>query len=258
MSGRVNITAISYLNTLPFVYGIKHADNYLRANVILNVPSSCHNLLNENKADIALMPVANLSKVYDINIITDYCIGATRGVRTVALMSNVPLNQIKKIYLDNHSSTSATLIRILAREKWKIDVEWVQLISYKDQIKLNSCDEGYMLIGDKVFDYEDQFEYITDLSDEWNDHTSMPFVFAVWVAKKYVSQQVVDSLNKALKYGVDNREKSLYGTPFENNFARSLNYITNNISYELDKNKIDAISTFLHKAKLGGYLASPD
>ena len=34
------ITAVSYLNTIPFVYGLKHADN-LRAELSLAPPADC-------------------------------------------------------------------------------------------------------------------------------------------------------------------------------------------------------------------------
>ena len=51
------ITAVSHLNTIPFVYGLKHADN-LRADLLLAPPAECAKNYIEGKADIALLPAA--------------------------------------------------------------------------------------------------------------------------------------------------------------------------------------------------------
>ena len=79
------ITAVSYLNTIPFVYGLKHADN-LRANLLLAPPAECAKNYIEGKADIALLPAAVVPELKQTNIITDYCIGAVGAVRTVMML----------------------------------------------------------------------------------------------------------------------------------------------------------------------------
>ena len=82
------ITAVSYLNTIPFVYGLKHADN-LRADITLAPPAECARNYMEGKADIALLPAAVVPELADANIITDYCIGAVGPVRTVTVIFSV-------------------------------------------------------------------------------------------------------------------------------------------------------------------------
>ena len=44
--------------------------------------------------------------------------------------------------------------------------------------------DAFLLIGDKVFDHEDEFIYSYDLAAEWREATGLPFAFAVWVARK--------------------------------------------------------------------------
>ena len=76
------ITAVSYLNTIPFVYGLQHADS-LRADLSLAPPAECARRYMEEEADIALLPAAVVPELRETTIITDYCIGAVGAVRTV-------------------------------------------------------------------------------------------------------------------------------------------------------------------------------
>ena len=51
------IAAVSYLNTIPFIYGIQHEGN-LRAELLLTPPAGCYQNYIDGNADIALMPSA--------------------------------------------------------------------------------------------------------------------------------------------------------------------------------------------------------
>ena len=86
------IAAVSYLNTIPFIYGIQHEGN-LRAELLLTPPAGCYQNYIDGKADIALMPSAMVPTLKSTNIITDYCIGSSGKVRTVELFSNVPIGR---------------------------------------------------------------------------------------------------------------------------------------------------------------------
>ena len=114
MATTPKITAVSYLNTIPFVYGLEHADN-LRADLLLAPPAECAKNYIEGKADIALLPAAVVPELKQTNIVTDYCIGAVNAVRTVVIMSNTPIGSVKRIWLDSHAhlfSLAATSHRI--------------------------------------------------------------------------------------------------------------------------------------------------
>ena len=77
---KTKIAAVSYLNTVPFVYGITHADK-LDAELLLAPPAQCARNYMDRKADIALVPVGSLPMLEDAEIITNYCIGAEKSVR---------------------------------------------------------------------------------------------------------------------------------------------------------------------------------
>ena len=238
------ITAVSYLNTIPFVYGLKHADN-LRAELTLAPPADCARNYIEGKADIALLPAAVVPTLKDATVITDYCIGAVGAVRTVTVMSNHPITAVKRIWLDAHSRTSVQLCGYLAKHKWHIQPEWLHMGDYS---RVDSPEEGdaFLLIGDKVFGYEGRFTYVYDLAIEWREATKLPFAFAVWVARKGVPNEVTDELQRALTFGVEHTWEAITESPYmgKDNGITAYEYLTRNIDFILDEEKHRALKKF--------------
>ena len=118
------------------------------------------------------------------------------------LYSQVPLNEIKSIYLDYQSLTSINLARILAKNYWKINPEWIKAEpGYIGKIK---NEIGGVVIGDRVFDIDKDFKFGYDLALEWYNFTKLPFTFAVWVSNKNIESQTLKKINEAFKYGIEN------------------------------------------------------
>ena len=238
------ITAVSYLNTIPFVYGLQHADN-LSANLLLAPPAECAKNFIEGKADIALLPAAVVPELKQTDVITDYCIGAVGAVRTVTVMSNIPIGNVKRIWLDAHSRTSVQLCGYLAKHKWHITPEWLAMGDYA---RVESPEEGdaFLLIGDKVFGYEGRFPYIYDLAVEWREATKLPFAFAVWVARKGVPNEVTDALQHALTFGVEHTWEAITESAYmgKDNGLTAYEYLTRNIDFILDEEKHRALKKF--------------
>ena len=235
------IAAVSYLNTIPFIYGIEHEGN-LRAELLLAPPATCYENYVSGKADIALMPSAMVPTLRSTEIITDYCIGASGKVRTVIVAGNTPIKQVKRILLDPHSKTSVQLCGYLAKHRWHIEPEWVELEEYK-QLDNLAEGEAALIIGDKVFDHEGKFAYTYDLAEEWISLTGMPFAFAVWVARKGLDYAIHDELQAALTYGMEH----IYEAILESEYAEkeyAYEYLTTNIDHLFDRQKHNALKKF--------------
>ena len=241
MAVNTKIIAVSYLNTIPFIYGLRHHSN-LGADLLLAPPATCYQNFVEGKADIALMPAAMVPSLADAEIVTDYCIGAVGKVRTVVVVSNSPIAQVRRIFLDAHSKTSVQLCGYLAKNLWKIEPEWHAMEDYS---LLDSAEQGdaFLLIGDKVFDNEGRFAYSYDLAEEWHKATKMPFTFAVWVARKGLSYEVRDELQAAFTYGMEH----IYEAILESGYAEreyAYEYLTENIDFLFDIQKHNALKKF--------------
>ncbi len=244
---KLRISAISYLNTTPFVYGIKHSgylDNY---EMSFDVPSTCAEKLMHRQADIGIVPVAAINAIPDARIITDYCIGAEGPVRTVLLVSLSPLEDITRVYLDPDSRTSVMLCRVLERYHWKTSFEYYRL---EPQLLQNlPPGSGAVIIGDKTFGIESVYPRIYDLSEEWVQMCRLPFVFACWVSPGPLSPAAVDKFNKAVAYGVSHIDEVIESIdPAIFPGVNLRDYFYNNLSYRLDDRKRQGLSEFLRLA----------
>lgn len=241
MKSKINVSIVSYLNSYPFLYGIKKFQKLLNINISEDIPSLCAEKLINNEVDLGLVPVFTLKSLQYSEIISDYCIGSEGTVKTVVLFSRVPLDEIKTIYLDKDSRTSVNLVKILAREFWKISPQW------EDWNKKNnvSLPESVVMIGDKTFDKYVIYPYAYDLSLEWQKYTDLPFVFACWVANKPLSDIFKREFNNALAYGIANKNESIDGHELVISKEEALNYLLENISYELNDQKRKALKLYL-------------
>lgn len=240
MSG-IRISAVSYLNSLPFVYGLQHSELKNECDIALDIPSVCAEKLITGKVDIGLIPVAAIPQVNNAQIISDFCIGADGEVKTVCLYSEVPLHEIKTILLDYQSRTSVMLVKILAKEYWKISPEFIAATKgFENNIKGTIA---AVVIGDRTFGLEKKHTY--DLAEEWKKFTGLPFVFACWVANKNLPKEFISVFNTALKSGLNNIEKTLneFSHPYINN-ETAKKYLKENISYIFDKEKKKAMELF--------------
>lgn len=240
---KINVTAVSYLNTKPFLFGLisKNWDSNL--NIKLDIPSACARKLSEGKADIGLIPVAALLDNPELKVISSYCIGSDGPVRTVAIFADQEIHKLKRIYLDFHSRTSVQLAKILLEQYWKVDVELIP--AEKGFIDKIGGDTGALVIGDRTIELEQKHSHIYDLSAAWKDWTGKPFVFAVWVSRVDLPEKFIQKFNEALALGVQEVDRLIYLMPPMSEDFDIHEYFTRYISYELDDAKREALQQFL-------------
>jgi chorismate dehydratase len=241
----LRIAAVSYLNTVPLIYGIEHASD-LRADLLLSAPDQCAKNFADGNADLALVPVEAIPTLANARQVGSWCIGTNGGVRTVMLMTDEPLHKIRKIYTDPHSLTSARLVRILCRELWGISPDFERLADYS-LFERRAPGDAFLLIGDKVFDREGATTHALDLSDAWRELTGLPFVFAAWVARGNVPRRTVELLDDALAYGVAHVPQAVAASAHADK-PYAVEYLTKNIDFRFDDPKRQALDLFWEKS----------
>lgn len=241
---KIKIASVSYLNSVPFTYGINES-GAIAAELTLATPAECTRMLAEGEVDVALVPVAGFARLgEDFKIITSHCIGAVGAVRTVALMSDEPLHQIQRIWLDPESQTSVRLLAHLCDNHFEISPKWHIL---NDHSRMAHPEDGdaFLLIGDKVFDHEQEFEYTIDLAEEWVRATSLPFAFAVWCARQEFDESAEEELEEALTWGVEHAFEALSALRSDVEMEEGYKYLTENIDTLFDNAKRQAMEIFL-------------
>ncbi|MBL7890165.1 MAG: menaquinone biosynthesis protein [Bacteroidia bacterium] len=245
---KFKISVVSYLNSKPFIHGLKESGIMNDIDLQLDIPSACAQKLLDNKVDVGLIPVAVIPLLKESHIISDYCIGAVGKVASVCLYSQVPLNEIKTILLDYQSRTSVTLVKVLAKEHWKIDPEWKKAdTNFEEQIEGSTA---AVIIGDRTFGIEEKYPYRYDLAEEWQKLTGLPFVFACWVANKPLPAEFIQEFNSALKKGIEAIDTVSDEIAANGTYATDVAYyLKNNISYPFDQPKKQALELFLKHLK---------
>lgn len=240
---KVRITAVSYLNTKPFIYGLFRGELADSIELSLDIPSVCAQKLLTGEADLALSPVAIIPELPEAFLLSDYCIGSTGTVKTVCLFSEKPLNEIRQIYLDFHSRTSVALTQLLCREFWNIQPAFLPAAEgFETQIK---GDTAGLIIGDRTIGKHAQYPYVYDLGEAWTAWTGLPFVFAAWVSVKPLAPEFILRFNAALQTGIDHLPELIKILPTMPRDFDLDDYFRHNISYELDDAKWEGLQRFL-------------
>jgi chorismate dehydratase len=243
---KLKISAIRYANTFPLNYGLRQSGIEEFATIEIDHPADCARKLKEGKADIGLVPVAEIENIKNAKIISDFCIGTNSPVRTVLLVSNTPVEKINTIFMDYRSRSSVALARILAKKHWRKEFVWKET---NDNFNFSAIpdESGLVIIGDQCFDLENQYMHRLDLSSEWKNLTGLPFVFACWVSNRELDPDFINRFNNALRFGINNIDDAIIRyKDFSSMPAEILKeYLTINIDYRLDDKKKLAMSTFI-------------
>ncbi|HEY4787670.1 MAG TPA: menaquinone biosynthesis protein [Bacteroidales bacterium] len=244
---KVNISVVSYTNSITFAYGLMNSDVINDINLSLDIPAVCADKLIEGKVDIGLIPIVETLRMKQFEIVSDLCIGADDYVKTVILASDSPVEELSEIYLDYQSRTSVVLVKVLSKLHWKITPCWVAAKKGFEETAI-SGKTGAVIIGDRAFAVKSKYKY--DLAHEWKKLTGLPFVFAAWVANKKLDEGFKSHFNQALRFGIQNIEAS--AQMFKNALTENVDivdYLKNNINYTFDDKKHQAMELFLHYAK---------
>jgi chorismate dehydratase len=238
---KIKVTAVSYLNTKPLLYGILKSSVASEIELQLDIPSVCAKKLNDGEADLGLIPVAAIPELNEPIIISDFCIGATGRVKTVCIYGDCPIEEMESIFLDYHSRTSVELTKLLLKDFWKLSPRLVPAKpGFEDKIKGKT---GGLIIGDRTIGLDKKYPYVYDLGEIWQKHTGLPFVFAAWVSNRPLDPEFIERFNAAMLQGVSEIPQLIYLLPQQDFDLKE--YFTNNISYELDTAKREGLSMFL-------------
>jgi len=244
---KIKVGIVNYLNTKPLLYGLKKSTIADQIQLIEDHPAHLADLLLNNEIDLGLIPVAVLPELEEYHVVGDYCIGTEGEVASVCLFSEVPMNEIKKVYLDYQSRSSVALLKWLMKEYWGIHP---QLINAEDENyrKLIKGTTAGLVIGDRAFEQRKISTFIYDLGMEWRSITGLPFVFAAWVSNKELSPVFIDEFNKANAIGLQHIDEIVSDLSFELYDLKK--YYTLHISYRLDERKRKGMELFLQCIKV--------
>lgn len=243
---KIRISAVSYTNTKPFLYGIQHTSIINKIDLSLDMPADCAQKLIDNKVDIGLIPVAATLNLPEWHLVSNFCIGAVGAVNSVFIFSNCPIEQVKTLQLDPQSRSSNNLAKVLLKNYWQLQPEFV--INAADYSTSTNEHTAFVQIGDRTFGKANSYPYVHDLAEEWTSFTKLPFTFAAWIANKPIPQGFIEEFNQSLQYGLDHREELFKTMDMRPDFDLK-DYLMHKIDYPLTDDKKMALFLFLDYIK---------
>jgi chorismate dehydratase len=264
---RLRISAISYLNTAPLMWDFEHGEAGRDFDISYTLPSACAHELQAGTADIGIIPAAAYAEVPGLMVLPGVAIASRRPVRSILLVSRVPVDQIRTVALDTSSVTSVALTKILF-EKWLGGGRTFTPLSPHIDEMLAAHDAG-LLIGDPALQVDRSRYFTLDLAEEWIRRTGKPFVFAFWVVRQDAlreaqpSQDLATIFQQSRDHGLEPANLDQIAREWTPRLALKesdiRSYLTENIYYHLDAPCLEGLRLFYrYAAEIGALPAAPE
>jgi chorismate dehydratase len=253
---RLRISAISYLNTAPLMWDFEHGEAGMQFDISYTLPSACARALEAGTSDIGIIPAAAYAHISGLQVLPGVAIASRRAVRSILLVSKLPVVKIRTVALDTSSLTSVALTRILF-EKWLGGGRIFTPMS-PDIDRMLAQNDAALLIGDPALQI-DRSRYVTlDLAEEWIRYTGKPFVFAFWAIREEALHQADPALDlptifqQSRDHGLRPENLDLVAREWAPRLriseTEASSYLTKNIHYYLDAECLQGLQLFYRYA----------
>jgi len=255
MKNEYRVGIVDYLNSRPLAWDFLRDQAPPGFRAFYHPPAEVADRLRDGRLDIGLIPSIEVQRIADLVVLAGPCVAAQQEVRSVLLVSTVPPQHIGRVALDRNSRTSAALVRILLAEQYGVEPEF---ISSKPQLQdmLAEADAA-LIIGDPALRVSTESLRVLDLAREWRGLTGLPFVFAVWAARREVVRpDLAGVFSESLEHGIADLEAIADEAALELGLDRSdlMHYLTRNLSYELGAAERRSLEEFYRRAVAWGQL----
>jgi chorismate dehydratase len=261
----IHLGVVSFVNTLPLIDGLERLTD---VELKFSVPSLLLDQLSSGEVDIALCSSIDYQRSPEPLVILPVgMLGCDGPTLTVRLYSMQPVEQIRRVYCDTDSHTSIALMRILLRELHGIEPELIDYDAREHVAENKPIDwpEAMLLIGDKVVTDSPpavRYPHQLDLGAAWVEHTGLPFVFALWMARRDAPPEMLRSAAAVLDHQRrHNRERidwmihhKAKPRRWPGDLARD--YLTDHIAYEFTDERRAGLELFFRKAHEHGLIAT--
>jgi chorismate dehydratase len=248
---RPRVCAVSYLNTVPLVWGAMNGPQKGNLEVSFAVPSICAVRVNEGVADAGILPVIEAARL-GMETIPSIGIACRGAVRSILLFSKVPFDQVRSLAADTGSRTSVQLARIVLSRKFGSEPRVFAAAPNLTEM-LRSADAA-LLIGDAALSVDPKkvTHRCLDLGEQWLELTGLPMVFALWAGRPgALTPELVDLLQGSCQFGLSDLDRIAAEESGQRGFTHKMvdEYLRRRIQYELNEEHHEGMRTYLAYAR---------
>ena len=250
----LRISVVQYLNSVPLIWGMLHGRQQGKYELQFATPAHCADAVRDGKADIGIIPVIEYHRMDHMQIIAGISIASKSRVRSVLLLSKVPIEKIQNVAVDTSSRTSVAFLRILLGKFYSRAVNLIPSAPRPEEM-LKRADSA-LVIGDPALTYRGSAE-VYDLAAEWKKFTGLPFVFAFWAGPRDKNLSLCrKDFEESREFGLAHVDDIAdeYGLKLNLQPAEVKVYLTENIDYSLDEENCKGLRLFFKLAREAGII----
>jgi chorismate dehydratase len=206
---------IGYVNCYPVYGAMDRGIVAAPATLVTGTPNELNDRLADGRLDVSVISaVAYAQHAERLELLPDLAISSDGPVRSVLLLSRRPPRELggARVLVSSSSRTSVLLLEELARGRWDVSFKPVAAPTEPGDLGRLAATEhdAVLVIGDAalLLRARGAYPHAVDLGEEWKRWTGLPFVFAVWAARKGTDRAAVRDVHRALlasrKWGVAN------------------------------------------------------
>ncbi len=198
---------IGYINCYPVYGAIDGGAVAVPAELVTGTPAELNDLLIAGELDVSVISAIEYARhARDLVLLPDLAISCDGPVQSVALFSKLPVARLDQatVLLTASSRTSVALLELLCREVWHVRPRFAQARAEASDLDALAGlpHDGVLVIGDPALLLAARgtatYPHRVDLGDAWKRWTGLPFVFAVWAARRTADPAAVRAIHEAL------------------------------------------------------------
>ncbi|MGW5275451.1 menaquinone biosynthetic enzyme MqnA/MqnD family protein [Streptomyces sp. NPDC004044] len=187
---RPRVGHIQFLNCLPLYWGLARTGTLLDLELSKDTPEKLSEQLVRGDLDIGpITLVEYLRNADQLVAFPDIAVGCDGPVMSCVIVSQRPLEELDgaRVALGSTSRTSVRLAQLLLAERYEVSPDYYTCPP--DLGLMMQEADAAVLIGDaalraSLHDAPRLGLQVHDLGQMWKEWTGLPFVFAVWAARK--------------------------------------------------------------------------
>ena len=179
---------IGYLNVLPIYHPLEAGILPHDYELVSGPPALLNTMMARGELHVSSCSCFEYaSRPERYQLVEDLSIGSCGPVMSVLLLSRVPLEKLggQEILISGESHTSVALLRLLMRDRFKLDVSY-STGQVTPALRGEKPPVAFLAIGDEALRLRNhpEYPYRLDLAEAWRDWTSLPFIFGLWVVSR--------------------------------------------------------------------------
>lgn len=194
----MRIGRIPYINCYPVYGAIDRGIVQVGGTLVDGSPAALNKMMAEGFLDVSVVSAVEYARdPRRYLLLPELAISCDGPVRSVLLFSKhaAPDLSGRRVIVSRSSMTSVALLEMLFEQVWRASPEFVAGDAEIEDVGRFAGEphEARLVIGDAALqlasrpsrDHEG-YSHVYDLGAEWKRWTGLPFVFAVWVARRDV------------------------------------------------------------------------